>query len=105
MMDTGTPAPPDGTAGAQEALYIPEGSEVGGHPAVAWPWLGRPRPKRVWTLLSSEKPELPIVPRHHHNAFLETYVHDWDLTGGADCCVFHYHSRLSGGGVWLLLEW
>jgi hypothetical protein len=88
----------------QEVLHIPAGSadpdEVG-HPVVEWPWPGRQRPERVWTLLAPEAPRLPIVPKHQHNAFLEGYMHDWDLVGGA----FHYYSRLSGGGVWLLLEW
>ena len=88
----------------QEALYIPadeSDEETAGHPVVEWPWRGRRRPERVWTLLAAERPQLPIAPRHHQNAFLESHMHDWDLVGD----VFHYYSRLSGGGVWLLLEW
>lgn len=92
----------------QDLLYIPliPGDEdAPGHPVTVWPWPDRKRPRRVWTLFScqveAEKPQLPIVPVARKNAFLESYVHDWDLQGDQ----FHYYSRFSGGGVWLLLEW
>jgi hypothetical protein len=62
-------------------------------------------PTRVWTLYASmglpeEKPELPIVPRHHHNAFLEDHFHDWRHEKGR----LVYYSRIADGGVWVLLE-
>lgn len=58
---------------------------------------------RVWTLYSTDpnvRPELPMQPVHHHNAFLEDYVHDWNLNGG----VFRYYSRAVHSKVWILVE-
>ncbi len=60
---------------------------------------------RIWTLFSTDpdvKPELPIVPRHHHNAFLEDYVHDWNHDRARGC--IRYASRASEGNVWILIE-
>jgi hypothetical protein len=83
----------------QEILWIPEGRSV-------------PRPDpvmtgadtRVWTLFThldpKVMPELPFVPVHHHNAFLEDYIHDWNHTNGN----FRYYSRAMDSGVWVLIE-
>ena len=65
------------------------------------------KPDRVWTLFRppegwpEEGPRLPIVPVHHHNAFLEDYVHDWNWRDG----IMRYYSRVTIGRVWLLLEY
>jgi hypothetical protein len=59
---------------------------------------------RIWTLYHYESPdrppELPYVPVHHSNAFLEDYVHDWNHEKG----VLRYGSRASEGRVWILVE-
>lgn len=61
------------------------------------------KPKRLWTLFASPEaqPTLPIVPIHHHNAFLEDYLHDWNWRNGE----LRYGSRVTSGRVWLLLEY
>lgn len=64
-----------------------------------------PEPHRVWTLFmekdESKPPKLPITPVHRVNAFMEDYVHDWNVFRGK----FLYASRIEDGGVWLLLEY
>ena len=89
----------------QELLWIPVGRDLGGESLVCdpVPYAGK-QPSKVWTLFREDnpdkKPELPYPPIHHLNAFLEDWLHDWDLVGG----MFKYYSRASEGGVWLLLE-
>ncbi len=60
--------------------------------------------KRVWTLYhytdAAKPPVLPFLPVHHHNAFLEDYVHDWNIRNG----MFRYGSRVTTKPVWVLLE-
>lgn len=60
--------------------------------------------KQVWTLYLHRDqfapPALPFRPVHHHNAFAEDFVHDWNVRKGH----FRYASRAIDGGVWLLLE-
>lgn len=62
-------------------------------------------PSRVWTLFKhvdkDNKPELPFVPTHHENAFLEDRVHDWDVRNDQ----FHYYTRVTAKGCWLLFEY
>lgn len=62
------------------------------------------QPKYLWTLYSQtdrhNKPKLPYTPEHHRNAFLESRIHDYEIKNGN----LHYYSRVSDGGVWLLLE-
>jgi len=87
----------------QRLLYFPHSLENGKGPA---PAVDLPeKPSRVWTLFrhtdENEPPELPIVPSHFHNAFLEDYVHDWKWRNGK----FRYFSRVTEGPVWLLLEY
>lgn len=60
---------------------------------------------RIWTLFATDpdvKPELPIVPRHHHNAFLEDYMHDWNHEKARG--YLRYASRAAEGSVWILVE-
>lgn len=63
------------------------------------------KPKLLWTLAlerdGNKEPELPIIPVHGRNAFLEDFVHDWNWSNGK----LRYYSRISNGGVWLLLEY
>lgn len=63
------------------------------------------KPHRVWTLYchtdKSKKPELPITPVHHKNAFLEDYIHDWSVHGNK----FRFATRVTDKGVWLLFEY
>lgn len=84
---------------SQEVIWIPESRRV--------PMPGAVRTganTRVWTLFThtdpNVKPELPIVPKHHENAFLEDYVHDWGHARGE----FSYYSRAVESGVWVLIE-
>lgn len=91
----------------QGLLWIPLAVDPGNGAAPrapAVPFKGE-EPSRVWTLYTFRdpdvKPPLPFSPVHHHNAFLEDYMHDWNVFKGA----FRYASRALDGGVWLLLEW
>lgn len=73
-------------------------------------------PYRVWTLydLSGESrfgspdhpPALPIVPIHNHGAFLEDYVHDWNVEFKKGVGhVLRYYSRVVDHSVWILCEY
>ncbi len=59
---------------------------------------------RIWTLYPhtdpDNRPELPYQPVHNVNAFLEDYVHDWNVQGG----VLKYYSRVIHSDVWILIE-
>lgn len=89
----------------QKLLWIPLGEDAGNGvvkvPPVQYTHL---RPSRVWTLYQytdqSVRPELPYMPVHHQNAFLEDAGHDWNIRMGN----FYYGSRVTDGGVWVLLE-
>lgn len=63
-----------------------------------------PKPKHLWTLFmeidESKKPELPIVPVHHKNAFIEDFLHDYNIRGGK----LYYYSRVTDRPLWILLE-
>lgn len=88
----------------QELIYIPE--HVGPDPTGKRSAVCSGHPKRVWTLFAQmgkpdEPPALPIVPKHHLNAFIEDRTHDWDVRNGR----LIYYSRVSSGGCWLLLEY
>lgn len=88
----------------QTLLYIPE--HEGPDPTGIRSAECLEQPKRVWTLFAQmgkpdEPPALPIVPRHHHNAFLEDHYHDWDVRKGR----LVYFSRVTNGGCWVLLEY
>ena len=84
----------------QEVFFFPHVNELGkAAPSVKMKF----EPKRVWTLfhdIGGVAPSLPIVPRHHGNAFLEDRIHDWNWKNG----LFRYGSRVASGKVWLLLE-
>jgi hypothetical protein len=62
-------------------------------------------PHRVWTVMVNynpdNKPELPMVPQHLHNAFLEDKTHDWAWKNG----VLRYFSRVADHSVWILCEY
>ena len=58
---------------------------------------------RGWTLYENDKnkpPKLPFYPKHHHNAFIEDPVHDWNIVHGK----FRYGSRVMDPDVWVLVE-
>jgi hypothetical protein len=59
---------------------------------------------RVWTLYNetdkSKPPTLPYVPVHHHNAFMEDRIHDWNIVADK----FRYGSRVMDRDVWVLVE-
>ena len=60
------------------------------------------KPYRVWSLYETDpakRPELPMTPHHHYNAFLEDYVHDWNYGNGK----LHY-SRVALDSLWILCE-
>jgi hypothetical protein len=94
------------TAMRQGLLWIPPAEDRGAFAMQAPPVpFDGPEPDRVWTLYlhrdPNSPPALPFIPQHHHNAFAEDYVHDWNVFRGK----FRYASRAIDGGVWLLLEW
>lgn len=89
----------------QVLVYFPHEMRIGHRtPPVDVPG-EQEKPARVWTLYRHTDPDapppLPFVPRHHVNAFLEDYVHDWTWRAGR----LHYGSRAVPGKVWLLLEY
>ena len=92
----------------QELLWIPEAEDRGAFvkkaPLVPFPY--ETRPMKVWTLYTErdpdKTPQLPLKSRHHHGAFKEGYIHDWEIRNGE---FFDYFSRVIDGYVWLLLEW
>ena len=63
------------------------------------------RPDKVWTLyLEADKekpPGLPFRPVHHHNAWLEDVIHDWNWRGG----VLNYATRILTHSCWVLVEY
>lgn len=67
------------------------------------------RPLRLWTLFryrnKDKVPVLPFVPIHFKNAFLESFTHDWNVRERPEGNELRYFSRLTEGGVWVLLEW
>jgi len=60
---------------------------------------------RVWTVSTHRDPktplELPMVPQHRVNAFLEDYSHDWRRFGKR----IKLGSRVCDNRVWLLVEY
>jgi hypothetical protein len=84
----------------QEVLWVPETRRV----ELPVPDLSG-KQMRIWTLYEYQdpgiKPILPYSPVHHHNAFLEDYVHDWHHEKG----VLRYFSRVIHSNVWILLEY
>lgn len=61
--------------------------------------------KNVWTLYrntdKSNPPALPYVPVHRQNAFLEDWMHDWNIDSKGR---FRYASRITDEPVWVLVE-
>ena len=62
------------------------------------------RPYRVWTIYGTDSPKLPFTPVHNENAFLEDYVHDWNLRQTLLGWVLNYYSRVAHHDVWILVE-
>jgi hypothetical protein len=89
----------------QLVLWVPENRHVA-LPDDAHPY-------RVWTLYGEGRndpktqPALPITPFHNHGAFMEDYVHDWNVhwdrkTGKH---YLHYASRVMAHSCWILVEY
>ena len=92
----------------QRLLWIPKGEDKPGIPVKQVPLVPYPyyeKPDRLWTLYTHQDPEappeLPYRPFHHHNAFLEDEIHDWNVI--QHNTMLHYASRASDGGNWALL--
>lgn len=89
----------------QKLLWIPPGEDRGAMALTVppIPYKGQ-RPNRLWTLLGCVDPKVkPPIPErliHLENAFLEDYIHDWNIRAG----FLHYYSRTTDGGVWVVLE-
>jgi len=91
----------------QSLLWIPIGKPVEWNDELVKvdpvPYKGK-KPTRLWTLFeelySNKRPNLPFKPVHHQNAFIEDYIHDYDIKDG----FLRYYSRVSSGGNWVLLE-
>lgn len=81
--------------------WVPDDSFVGGR---FKPVPIKEKPHLIWTLYlhtdKEVKPELPYNPRHHYNAFLEDYVHDWNIYGN----MLKYYTRAMDRSCWILLE-
>jgi len=86
----------------QEVLWVPEDRRV---PIQSKEELSGAN-LRVWTLYlhtdPDVKPELPYIPQHQHNAFLEDYIHDWTHDRVRGC--LRYGSRAMESKVWILVE-
>lgn len=85
----------------QKLLYVEEWVSNPPMPNRAKPIALKDKPKRIWTLFGEKSPELPFVPVHNVNAFLEDFVHDWNWAGGK----LRYYSRVTDRPVWILLEY
>jgi len=75
----------------QEIHWVPENKRVE---------LDR-EPRRVWTWILPEKPELPVVPGHLVNCFMEDRIHDWKWHKG----VLRYFSRVRDHSVYIICEY
>lgn len=68
-------------------------------------------PYRVWTLYAydneKEPPKLPFTPVHHHGAFFEDVIHDWNWYPArkGKLAYLDYASRVMDRPVWILLEY
>lgn len=62
------------------------------------------KPSCLWTLCDNDPrcvPDLPFHPHHNVNAFLEDFIHDWNIR----CGELIYRSRVAHGPTWILLEY
>lgn len=88
----------------QELVWMPKSTLPEPRMNCSVPFTGSKRPDRLWTLYlhtdKNQPPSLPFKPIHNENAFIEDYMHDWDISNGK----LKYFSRVCFGGVWLLLE-
>ncbi len=87
----------------QIVLWVPETRLV--------PLPSDEEPYRVWTLYGEGRedpavpPALPIVPVHNHGAFMEDYIHDWNVVRASRQPHLHYASRVAEHSVWILIEY
>lgn len=92
----------------QEVYWIPASKEV-----VLPIKESEEEPYRVWTLYGHEgwrdpnvRPTLPIKPIHNHGAFLEDFIHDWNVHYRKGVgFVLGYYSRVVDHSVWILCEY
>jgi hypothetical protein len=86
----------------QKLIWMPVKPQNMGHRAEVE--YSGPKPTHLWTLFmetdEDKKPRLPIVPVHLKNAFIEDFVHDYNIRGGK----LHYYSRVTDRPLWILLE-
>lgn len=72
-------------------------------------WRQRASQRQVWTLYlntdPSKPPQLPFFPRHNVNAFMEDYIHDWNVRVFEGQAYLDYYSRVADRPVWVLLEY
>ena len=91
----------------QQLIWIPIGKPINEDSDIIKvdpiPYSGK-KPQKLWTLFdelySNKKPQLPYKPIYNINAYIESYVHDWDIRNNH----LFYYSRNSNGGTWALLE-
>lgn len=61
--------------------------------------------QQVWTLCQyrdkAAPPALPYTPVHGLNAFVEDFMHDWNIDSKR---AFRYGSRITDSPVWVLVE-
>ena len=63
------------------------------------------QPERVWCVgdAHDQRPSLPFVPEHGHNALIHDFGHDWSMRGPGGC--LRYSPGGGHVGAWLLCEW
>jgi hypothetical protein len=87
----------------QVVLWVPEARLV--------PLPDDEHPYRVWTLYGEGRsdpntpPALPITPIHRQGAFMEDYVHDWNVVRHDRRPHLHYASRAMDHSCWILVEY
>jgi hypothetical protein len=91
--------------GEQHLMWIPPGEDTGAPSfkvsLLNWPWPNR-IPIKIWSIFSEKKPELPFIPKHGVNAFLEDAGHDWQIINNK--LKWTAHSSLQEEGHWILIE-
>ncbi len=88
----------------RKAVWVPPGVYRGyTYHMAPIPYDG-PVPDRLWSMYAWTDPGVPPPlgqsPSHLTGAFLEDHNHDWIIRDGH----LHYYSRVTKGGLWLLLE-
>ena len=97
------PSRPQPKVTRQEVHWVPESRLV--------PMASDEEPYRVWTLYGEGRndpktpPALPITPVHRHGAFLEDYIHDWNIVRVEKRPHLRYASRAMDHSCWILVEY